>query len=73
MAVMQLVNPIYIYIYIYIYIQVCIFFHNKLYRGNRAVKIASGEYEAFSSPNLPPLASVGTEINGKSVCSVNKP
>ena len=31
--------------------EVCVFFANKLFRGNRCVKISSDEKGAFSSPN----------------------
>lgn len=42
--------------------EVCVFFHNALFRGNRAVKIHASEYAAFATPNLEPLA----RINGAS-------
>ncbi len=42
--------------------EVCIFFGTELFRGNRAVKESSTEYGAFISPNYPPLAEVGLEI-----------
>ena len=45
-------------------LQVAIYFHNKLFRGNRSTKTNSASFEAFQSPNLPPLASVGIDING---------
>ena len=41
-----------------------IYFSNKLFRGNRTTKMNSASFEAFQSPNLPPLASVGIDING---------
>lgn len=47
----------------YVIPEVCIFFHNKLYRGNRATKLNSASLEAFSSPNLPPLAVMGVDIS----------
>jgi L-asparaginase len=31
-------------------------------RGNRSVKVNANQFAAFSSPNFPPLATVGTEI-----------
>ncbi|XP_050434885.1 L-asparaginase [Adelges cooleyi] len=43
--------------------EVTIFFHNKLLRGNRTVKVDSENFDAFDSPNMPPLASVGIDIN----------
>ncbi|KPJ96628.1 MAG: hypothetical protein AMJ53_00075 [Gammaproteobacteria bacterium SG8_11] len=42
--------------------EVCIFIGNKLYRGNRTIKISNTQYDAFKSPNFPPLAEVGTEV-----------
>lgn len=38
--------------------EVCLFFNFKLFRGNRATKIAAESYAAFDSPNHPPLAVV---------------
>ncbi|KAM0788513.1 hypothetical protein ACM66B_001643 [Microbotryomycetes sp. NB124-2] len=43
--------------------EVCVFFNNTLLRGNRSIKASSEELHAFSSPNLPPLASVGIGID----------
>lgn len=40
--------------------EVCIFFHDKLLRGNRAKKISVNSLNAFDSPNLAPLATCGT-------------
>lgn len=42
--------------------EVSIFFGTKLLRGNRAVKISSTHYQAFDSPNYPPLAEVGLDV-----------
>ena len=42
--------------------EVCLYFGNKLFRGNRATKISSDELIAFDSPNYPPLAEVGVKI-----------
>ena len=42
--------------------EVCLFFHNQLLRGCRAVKVHATGFNAFSSPNYPPLAHVGSEI-----------
>ena len=42
--------------------EVCVFFANKLFRGNRCVKISSDEKGAFSSPNYPVLAESGITI-----------
>lgn len=42
--------------------EVVICFDSKLFRGNRARKIKIAEYDAFDSPNLPPLGGLGVEI-----------
>lgn len=42
--------------------EVCICFDNILMRGNRASKINSDHFRAFSSPNCPPLAEAGINI-----------
>ena len=42
--------------------EVCIYFQNKLLRGNRTTKFSSEHFNAFSSPNLPPLAEAGLQI-----------
>lgn len=42
--------------------EVCIFFGGKLLRGNRTVKRDTAGYEAYESPNLPPLGEVGDRI-----------
>jgi lysophospholipase len=38
--------------------EVGLFFHHKLYRGNRTTKVSSAAFEAFASPNYEPLAKV---------------
>lgn len=43
--------------------EVCLYFGNKLFRGNRATKISSDELIAFDSPNYPPLAEAGVKID----------
>jgi len=42
--------------------EVCIYFENRLFRGNRTTKINADNFNAFQSPNYPPLARVGIEI-----------
>lgn len=42
--------------------EVCIYFEDKLLRGNRTVKVNTEQFEAFSSPNFPSLAEVGISI-----------
>lgn len=45
--------------------EVCIYFEYKLYRGNRAVKVSAEHFNAFASPNFPPLAEAGVHIDLK--------
>ncbi|KAK6979395.1 L-asparaginase [Biomphalaria glabrata] len=45
--------------------EVMICFHNKLYRGNRCVKVDSRNFEAYESPNFEPLAILGVDIEYK--------
>ena len=42
--------------------EVCIYFENHLYRGNRSRKYNAEYFDAFESPNYPPLAVVGIHI-----------
>jgi L-asparaginase len=42
--------------------EVCIYFDDKLMRGNRTTKISAEHFDAFSSPNFPPLAEAGLHI-----------
>ena len=42
--------------------EVCIYFENKLLRGNRTIKYSAEHFNAFASPNLPPLAEAGLQI-----------
>lgn len=43
--------------------EVCLFFNENLYRGNRATKVNTMSMRAFDSPNFPPLATVGVSIH----------
>ncbi|KAJ5832034.1 hypothetical protein N7474_000345 [Penicillium riverlandense] len=46
--------------------EVCLYFNNKLFRGNRSTKVAASDYAAFDAPNCPPLAvttSTRTNVN----------
>lgn len=36
--------------------EVCLYFNHKLFRGNRTTKIDASNFDAFASPNAPPLA-----------------
>jgi 60kDa lysophospholipase len=53
--------------------EVCVFFNNKLYRGNRTTKRSNGSLDAFYSPNLSHLASFGIDVHGKLGVDLNKP
>jgi L-asparaginase len=43
--------------------EVCVFFGRQLLRGNRARKVSSERYDAFESPNYPPLCRVGLDVD----------
>ncbi len=43
--------------------EVCVYFQNQLYRGNRVLKTNASEFNAFSSPNYPKLAEYGVELS----------
>lgn len=45
--------------------EVTLFFNQKLYRGNRVTKSNANGFNAFSSPNIPPLFKVGINIRYK--------
>lgn len=42
--------------------EVCICFNDKLLRANRTLKVNSLSFNAFDSPNFPPLATLGATI-----------
>lgn len=42
--------------------EVCLYFGNRLYRGNRTTKVSAGGFDAFASPNYPALGEVGVSI-----------
>ena len=42
--------------------EVCIYFDNTLTRGNRTTKMSAEHFDAFSSPNYPPLAEAGLHL-----------
>lgn len=42
--------------------EVCLYFDNKLFRGNRTSKRDSEQFSAFASVNYPPLARAGVDI-----------
>jgi L-asparaginase len=43
--------------------EVGLYFEYKLYRGNRTTKISAEQFNAFASPNYPPLAESGVHLN----------
>lgn len=42
--------------------EVSVFFRDSLYRGCRTTKFSASSYDAFGSPNFPPLATAGEHI-----------
>jgi len=42
--------------------EVTLFFNNKMFRGNRSTKAHADGFDAFASPNLPPLLDAGIHI-----------
>uniref|UniRef100_A0A8C4ZAW5 asparaginase n=1 Tax=Gadus morhua TaxID=8049 RepID=A0A8C4ZAW5_GADMO len=45
--------------------EVCLYFRNKLYRGNRVTKVDAGSFDGFASPNLPPLAKMDVDVTAE--------
>lgn len=45
--------------------EVAICFNDFVYRGNRSTKMSIGDFDAFASPNYPPLAEIGLNIEMK--------
>jgi L-asparaginase len=43
--------------------EVAICFNDHIYRGNRSTKTSVGDFDAFSFPNHPPLASIGLNVS----------
>lgn len=42
--------------------EVAVCFNDFVYRGNRTTKMSIGDFDAFASPNHPPLAEIGLNI-----------
>lgn len=42
--------------------EVCLYFQHELYRGNRSTKVNAEQFNAFASPNYPPLAHSGVHL-----------
>jgi L-asparaginase len=53
--------------------EVCIYFNQRLLRGNRTQKISAQQFNAFDSPNYPHLASIGIDIELHSHLLLKKP
>ncbi len=53
--------------------EVCVFFNNKLYRGNRCHKLNATSFDAFSSPNYPWLGEVGINLWFNEASSLSAP
>ena len=53
--------------------EVCILFNDKLLRANRSVKVNSVALDAYTSPNFPPLASLGAFINERKDLALPQP
>ena len=56
--------------------EVGLFFNNKLFRGNRSIKAYADGFNAFDSPNLPPLLEAGINIKlieGKITQPISQP
>lgn len=71
----NLLNSLYLAAY-YPIAEVCLFFNNELFRGNRSTKAHADGFNAFSSPNYPPLLRAGIEIEwlkGEPCQPTNKP
>lgn len=43
--------------------EVCLFFGGHLFRGCRTTKVSADGFDAFASPNYPPLGHAGTDIH----------
>ena len=51
--------------------EVCIYFNSLLIRGNRSTKVDADGFDAFRSPNLPPLAEAGIDDTRVSILKVH--
>ena len=47
----------------YVVPEVSVVFGSRLLRGNRTVKVSADSLRAFDSPNFPPLATIGINID----------
>ena len=53
--------------------EVCLFFENHLYRGNRSTKVSAENFDAFCSYNYPSLAKAGIRFSFKNHLFLPKP
>ena len=53
--------------------EVCLFFQNHLYRGNRSTKVSAENFDAFCSFNYPSLAKAGIRFSFKPHLFLPKP
>jgi L-asparaginase len=53
--------------------EVCVYFNNRLFRGNRAKKMDARSFSAFASPNYPVLGKVGTDVLIRHSLALGKP
>jgi L-asparaginase len=53
--------------------EVCIYFNQRLLRGNRTQKVSAQQFNAFDSPNYPHLASIGIDIELQHALLLKKP
>jgi L-asparaginase len=53
--------------------EVCLFFKDTLLRGNRSTKVNSFGLDAFSSPNFPPLATLGVNVTLRKDLTLSPP
>ncbi|MBW8190686.1 asparaginase [Neiella marina] len=60
----NLLNALYLAAY-YPVAEVCLFFNNTLFRGNRCSKVDADAFDAFGSPNYPSLIDVGIDVKVK--------
>ncbi len=56
----------------YVIPEVTLYFGHRLFRGNRTAKVSSDRLNAFDSPNLSPLATLGINIESKLYYFVQK-
>lgn len=68
----NLLNSLYLAAY-YPIAEVALYFNNQLFRGNRATKADADGFNAFASPNFPPLLQAGIHIELKAgqLCEAN--